>query len=100
MAHGGEARTGRRIVFALIPTIVVFLLLEGAARLYESSERRARDVETRAAEPSLARRGGEILVYVYGESTVVGTPVPEVWLVRQMEYYAAHRYPGTAVRFV
>jgi len=90
----------RRLVFALIPTVVVVLLLETAARVWEGADRAARARAARIEEPSLARRGHETLVYVYGESTVVGVPVPEVGLVRQMEHYVARACPGAAVRFV
>jgi lysophospholipase L1-like esterase len=93
-------RSRRRVVFALIPTIVVLLVLETAARLFERSDRDARERAEQTAEPNLARRGHEILVYVYGESTVYGLPVPEVGLVKQMQHYASRRYPGTDVRFV
>jgi lysophospholipase L1-like esterase len=93
-------RTRRRVVFALIPTIVLLLVLETAARLYERSDRDARERAEQTAEPNLKRRDGETLVYVYGESTVYGLPVPEVGLVRQLQHYASRRYPGRDVRFV
>jgi len=91
---------GRRIAFALIPTVLVFGLLDAAARVYERAERIRRAAAALPALPDIARRGDETLIYVYGESTVFGAPVPEVGFVRQMQYLAARRPSARPVRIV
>lgn len=81
------------VLLSLLPVAVIFTSLEMGARVYEHVDQTLEGAE-------LARRDHEILVYVYGESTVAGLPIPEVGFVRQMAYHAARRYPGTKVRFV
>lgn len=85
----------RRVVFAAIPIAAAFLVLEIAARVFESA---ARDRVALVDPAELQRRDGEILVYVYGESTVWGFPLMEVGLVAQMQYLADLRHAGRQVR--
>src|SRR5262245_21442580 len=85
----------KRIVFASIPIVAALFVLEIAARVYEAATRE----NVALVDPAeLRHRDDEILVYVYGESTVWGVPVMEVGLVAQMQYLAERRHPGRPIR--
>jgi lysophospholipase L1-like esterase len=87
----------KRIIFASIPIVAALLVVEIAARIYEAATRE----KVALVDPAeLHRRDGEILVYVYGESTVWGFPLMEVGLVAQMQYLATLRNPGRRIRIL
>jgi lysophospholipase L1-like esterase len=97
----------RRLLFAVVPTVALLLVGEFVARAVRSAapadDHAAVDfaeIARREEAGELRRRGDETLIYVYGESTVWGIPVPEIGLVAQMQFYAARRHPGRAVRVV
>ena len=96
-AAGKPISRRKRIVFAAIPILAALVVLEIAARIYESV---TRDQVALVDAAEIRRREGEILVYVYGESTVWGSPLTEIGLVAQMQYLADLRNPVRPVRIL
>jgi tetratricopeptide (TPR) repeat protein len=100
----GAPRSTRRAtaLLAIASTLVTLALLEGAARvvLWVSPERPdARDWDTDALAPPRAEPGA-FRIFLYGGSTVAGTPLVEYSFARQLEFWLHRLAPERSFQVV
>ena len=90
----------KKIIFSFVAVLVFFSLLEMGSRLGVgiASRHHNKVVHFQKGPPQPA--GSEFVIFVYGESTVFGEPLPETGFVRQLEFYFGRLFPQTKVRVV
>lgn len=88
----------KKIIFSLIPAVVLFASLEGVCLLWERSSKNPAAMP-RAAGALPTKEEGEFRVLFYGGSTVVGEPEVVFGFVAQLEYYLKKIAPDRTIRF-
>lgn len=88
----------KKIIFSLIPAILLFGSLEIVCLIWERVEKRAAPLQ-RSVDELPKKEEGEFRVLFYGGSTVNGGGEPRVGFVAQMEAYLAEINPGRRIRF-
>jgi tetratricopeptide (TPR) repeat protein len=99
-----EPRSGRRaaVLLALVSTLLTLALLEGAARVYLHLRPAApgqQDWDSDALAPPPAPPGA-FRIFLYGGSTVAGTPLVEYSFARQLEFWLHRLAPARAFQVV
>ena len=104
MSEPGSPRSPRRAaaLLALTSTLVTLGLLEGASRVYlhvRPERAGAADWDTDSLAPPPAPPGA-FRIFLYGGSTVAGTPLVEYSFARQLEFWLHRLAPQRAFQVV
>ena len=90
----------KKIIFSLVTVLAFFFFLEIGSRLGVRIASWHHDKAVHVQKERSKPAGSEFVVFVYGESTVFGEPLPETGFVRQLEFYFGQLFPQTKVRVV
>ncbi|MFH0984221.1 MAG: tetratricopeptide repeat protein [Candidatus Omnitrophota bacterium] len=90
----------KKIIFSLVTVLAFFFLLEMGARFVVLIESWHHGEGSRVRKQQSKSTGSEFVVFVYGESTVFGKPLPEVGFVKQFEFYFGKLLPQKKIRVV
>lgn len=91
-------RVCKRVVYSLIPAVVLFGTLEGVCRIWEHYDEPP-GILAGKKEKLPPKLEGEFRVLFFGGSTVFGSPEPSVGIVAQLEYALKKVNPERTIRF-